>query len=61
MSLLPLPEKLLDCYSKFLNEHDLLNPRQEGFRKGCSTTDLGSRFTDDIFENLNTDKCIQYT
>ena len=58
VSLLPLPGKLLERLvhnrvSSYLNENDLLNEGQNGFRKGRSTIGTVAEFTDDVSLGIN--------
>ena len=58
ISLLPLPGKMAERImhshiSKFLDDHELLNKNQGGFRKGRSTISTIAKFTDDILLGLN--------
>ena len=53
ISLLPLPGKIAERVahahiSKFLEDNNLLNEEQGGFRKGHSTVSTVSEFTDDV-------------
>ena len=62
VSLLPLPGKLLERImhtriSNYLEMNDLLNENQGAFRKGHSTINTVSDFTDDIFLAMNNSKC----
>ena len=43
--------------SNYLEMNDLLNEKQGGFRKGHSTINTVSDFTDDIFLAINNSKC----
>ena len=58
VSLLPLPgeiaERLVhDQLNRYLEDNDLLNPNQNGFREGRSTMDSIATFTDDVLLNIN--------
>ena len=58
VSLLPLPGKLLERLfhkkvSKYLDDNELLNEGQNGFRKGRSTVGTVAELTDDILLGIN--------
>ena len=58
VSLLPLPGKMAERIvhghiSEFLDDHELLNKNQGGFRKGRSTISTIAKFTDDILLGIN--------
>ena len=58
ISLLPIPGKLLEKIvhtqlSSFLEENTILSDKQNGFRKGFSTTSAVADLTDDIFSAVN--------
>ena len=58
ISLLPLPGKIAERImhthlSNFLENNNLLNQNQGGFRKGRSTISTVAKFTDDILLNMN--------
>ena len=58
VSLLPLPSKIIERIvhnrlSSFLEENNILDPNQGGFRKGHSTVNTISKLTNDIFEGIN--------
>ena len=62
ISLLPLPGKIIERVvhtqlSEYLEHCKLLNEHQGGFRKGHSTVNTVSEFTDDILLNINQNKC----
>ncbi|KAL0832236.1 hypothetical protein ABMA28_001686 [Loxostege sticticalis] len=42
----------------FYRKHDVINKNQFGFQAGKSTTDLLSKFTDEVNEHLNHRKCV---
>ena len=61
ISLLPLPGKLLEKIvhtkiSLFLDSTDMLSDKQNGFRKGHSTTQSIADLTDDLFNSMNKGK-----
>ena len=61
ISLLPLPGKLLEKIAHqrityFLESNNILNDKQNGFRKGFSTVSAVADLTDDIFRAINNDK-----
>ena len=43
--------------SNYLDQHNLLTPYQDGFRKGRSTIDTIAGFTDDIAADINQGYC----
>ena len=58
ISLLPLPGKLLERIvhtrlTSYLEENNLLNTKQNGFRKNRSTISTVADFTDDVLKGLN--------
>ena len=58
ISLLPLPGKLIEKIvhqniSIFLEDNKILTDKQNGFRKGCSTTTAVADLTDDLFTAIN--------
>ena len=62
ISLLPLPGKLIEKIvhkriTLYLDEHEILNTNQNGFRSKHSTQDTVAKFTDDIAMNINNNKC----
>ena len=58
VSLLPLPGKILERIAhaklvEFLNNHNVISPKQGGFRKGFSTSRSIADLTDDLFSSIN--------
>ena len=58
VSLLPLSSKIIEKIDhnrllSFLEENNILDPNQGGFRKGHSTVNTISKLTNDIFEGIN--------
>ena len=58
ISLLPLPGKLLEKVvhnrlAKHLNDNNLLDTRQGGFRSNHSTVDTISNFTEELYQGIN--------
>lgn len=61
IAVLPCIEKILEKHmnnelSKYVEDNNILNTNQHGFRKGKSTTTLLNRYVDDIKEALNHNK-----
>ena len=61
ISILPMPSKLIEKLihlklSNYLEENHILNNHQGGFRKGFSTIDTISKFTDDVALAINENK-----
>ena len=61
ISKIPLPGKVLERIihthiSSYLEENNLLNDQQGGFRKGHSTISTVADFADDLFHNMDDNK-----
>ena len=62
ISLLPLPGKLMEKIvhkhiTSYLDDNNILNNNQNGFRAKHSTQDTVAKFTDDIALNMNNHEC----